>query len=169
MKKIFPLSALLFFFFIFFSCGSDKPDGLPVSIKATAEKSFIITAQAGDVTTKTITFSLDDFAALKDYKKYVESGLIQTSSYIEVKGVSEDVELVNVKLSMNRDPKNNFTLPNITKSEKYQGINELNFLDIIIKEIASRGTSTVKLEYKSNSSFSSPVTISLYLDSVFSF
>lgn len=169
MKKIFSLSAILFISFIFFRCGSDKPDDLPVSIKANAEKSFIITAQSGDVTSKTITFSLDDFAALKDYKKFVESGEIQTNSYIEVKGVSEDVELVNVKLSMNRDPKNNITLPNITKSEKFQGINELNFLDIIIKEIATRGTSTVKLEYKSNSSFSSPVTLSLYLDSVFSF
>ena len=169
MKKLYTLSTLLFFSFLFYSCGSDKPDDLPVSINATAEKSFTITAQAGDVTTKTITFTLDDFAKLKDYKKYVDSGVIQTSSFIEVKGVSGDVELVDVKLSMNRDPKNNFTLPDITKNEKYQGINELNFLDIIIKEVSSRGTSTVKLEYKSNTSFTSPVIVSLYLNSVFSF
>ena len=167
MKKFLILSSVLLLSLIFHSCSSDKPDNLPVSINATAEKTFTIIAAAGSVTSQNVTFTIDDFAALKDYKKYVESGLIQTSSYIEVKGITGDEELTNVKLSMNRDSKKNITLQDINSNKKYQELPQLTFLQFIIDEIATRDSSTIKLEYKANSNIKSPVTITIYLNSRF--
>ena len=169
MRKLITLASILSFSIIFYSCGSDKPDDLPVSLTANAEKSFNIIATAGSEASQTVTFTLDDFAAIKDYKKYVESGEIQTNSFIEVRGVTGAIELVNVKLSMNREPKKNFDLQNITQNGKFQGINELKFLENIINELSSRGTSTVKLEYKANTNITTPVELALYLNSHFSF
>ncbi len=167
MKKLFILSSVLLLSLIFYSCSSDKPDDLPVSINATAEKSFTIIAAAGSETSQIVTFTIDDFAALKDYKKYVESGLIQISSYIEVKGITGDEELTNVKLSMNRDSKKNITLQDVNSNKKYQELPQLTFLQFIIDEIATRDSSTIKLEYKANSNITSPVTITIYLNSRF--
>jgi|SRR5690554_2678447 len=169
MRKIFTLVSILTFSILFYSCGNDKPDDLPVSLTDNAEKSFNIIATAGSEASQTVTFTLDDFTAIKDYKKYVELGEIQTNSFIEVRGVSGEIELVNVKLSMNRNPEKNFTLPNITQNGKFQGINELKFLENIIDELSSRGTSTVKLEYKANTNITTPVEIALFLNSRFFF
>ena len=132
MKKFLILSSVLLLSLIFHSCSTDKPDDLPVSINATAEKTFTIIAAAGSVTSQNVTFTIDDFAALKDYKKYVESGLIQTSSYIEVKGITGEAELANVKLLMNRDSKKSIILQDINSNKKYQELPQLTFLQFII-------------------------------------
>lgn len=170
MKKLFTLCSILFISFLFVSCSSDKPDDLPISINATAQKSFTIIAAAGDETSKEVTFALSDFAALKDYMKYVESGSVETSSsYIEVKGNTENVELINVRLSMSRDSKKFIILEEVNSNKKYQGLSHLNFLQNIIDEMSSRDSSTVKLSYKANSNITLPVTITIYISSRFTF
>ena len=167
MKKLFILSSVLLLSSIFYSCSSDIPDDLPDNINANAEKSFTIIAAAGSETSQNVTFTIDDFDALKDYKKYIKSGVIQISSYIEVKGVAGDVELTNVKLSMSRDSKKYIDLQDINSNKKHQELPQLTFLQFIIDEIATRDSSTIKLEYKSNSNITSPVTITIYLNSRF--
>lgn len=171
MKKLYTLSVLLFLFFILFSCGDDKPNDLPVDINSTAGKSYTIIAAAGSTTSQDLTFTLEDFTALKDYLKYVESGAIQNSSYIEVKGVTEDAELTNVKLSLKSDSKKNIALPNINSNIKFDELPHLTFMQLIINELvnSNRKTSTVKLEYNANSDITSPLTITIYLNSRFSF
>ncbi len=102
--------------------------------------------------------------------KYVESGSVETSSsYIEVKGNTENVELTNVRLSMSRDSKKFIILEDVNSNKKYQGLSHLNFLQNIIDEVSSRDSSTVKLSYKANSNINSPVTITIYISSSFRF
>ena len=116
---------------------------MPVSVNATAEKLFTIIAVKGNTTSIDVTFTLDDFHALQEYKKYVESGVIQTSSYIEDKGVSEDVELSNVKLSMDYNKtKKIVALKNIS-NKKYQELQQLNFMQFIIDELVENKTCKV--------------------------
>ena len=170
MKKIFISSTVLLLSILFYSCGSDKPDNLPVTMTANANKSFSIIASAGSESSQTVTFTLDDFAAIEEFKRYVESGEIITSSYIEVTGITGEVELVGVKLSMERDPRKIYNFRNmITENEKFNTITELNFLQNIIDELSSRGSSTIRLEYKANTAITTPVLVELYLNSRFSF
>ena len=169
MKKIFTLSAILSLSILFYSCGDDKPDNLPVSLTANAEKSFRIIASAGSETSLETTFTLDDFDAIEEFKRYVESGQINTSSYIEVNGVSGGIELVNLKLSMTRDPSKVYNFRGPIQDEKFQTITELNFLQNIINELADRGSSTIKLDYKANTDVTAPVLVTLYLNSKFLF
>ena len=104
---------------------------MPASINATAEKSFTIIAAAGNETSQNVTFTIDDFDALKDYKKYIKSGVIQNSSYIEVKGIDGDVELTNVKLSMNRDSKKNISLQD-NSNKNIKSCHNLLFYNLLL-------------------------------------
>ena len=153
------------------NCGSDKPDDLPESESASATKSFTLIASAGADSRSETTFSLSDFAAISEYVKYVSNAIIQTTSYVEVRGItaSQTVELQNVTLSLKSDSKKKIVLPVIDSNEKFMELTQLTFLQEIMNEIYRKGSSTVMLTYTSTHYLTSPVTLAIKLDGKFTF
>jgi len=171
MKKLISLLTVLSLIIGFTACSSDKPDDLPASQNASASKSFTLIASAGAASRSEITFSLSDFAAISEYVKYVSNAIIQTSSYVEVSGItaSQAVELQNVTLSLKNDSKKKIVLPVINSNEKFMELTQLTFLQNIMDEIYRRGSSTVVLTYTSTHNLTSPVTLAIKLDGKFTF
>jgi hypothetical protein len=153
------------------ACGSDKPDDLPASQNASASKSFTLIASAGAASRSEITFSLSDFAAISEYVKYVSNAIIQTSSYVEVTGItsSQAVELKDVTLSLKSDSKKKIVLPVIDSNERFMELTQLTFLQEIMNEIYRRGSSKLVLTYTSTHNLTSPVTLAIKLDGKFTF
>ncbi|NMB05189.1 MAG: hypothetical protein GX976_02275 [Bacteroidales bacterium] len=171
MKKWISLLAVLTLMVGVTACGSDKPDDLPASENASATKSFTLIASAGAASRSEIAFSLSDFAAISEYVKYVSNVIIQTTSYVEVSGIttSQTVELQNVTLSLKSDSKKKIVLPVIDSNEKFMELTQLTFLQEIMNEIYRRGSSTVVLTYTSTHNLTSPVTLAIKLDGRFTF
>lgn len=172
MKRIFTLSAILSLSILFYSCGDDTPDNLPDRLTASAEKSVEIFGPAGGTTSIPITFTLNDFAGIQEFKNYVKSGRINTTtSFIEVTGVSEGFELVNVKLSMTRGANKVYSFTGILQNEKFQDTDQVNFSQNIIDELVTSksGSADIELEYKANTAITTPVVVKLHLNSTFSF
>ncbi len=171
MKKLISLFTVLGLIIGFTACSSDKPDDLPESQNASATKSFTLIASAGAATRSEITFSLSDFVAISEYAKYVSNAIIQTSSYVEVSGVTGmyAVELQNVTLSLKSDSKKKIVLPVINTNEKFMELTQLTFLQEIMNEIYRRGSSTVVLTYTSTHNLTTPVTLAIKLDGRFTF
>src|SRR5690554_5301904 len=159
MKKWISLSAVLTLMMGVTACGSDKPDDLPASENASASKSFTLIASAGAASRSEITFSLSDFAAISEYVKYVSNAIIQTSSYVEVTGItsSQAVELKDVTLSLKSDSKKKIVLPVIDSNERFMELTQLTFLQEIMNEIYRRGSSKLVLTYTSTHNLTSPV------------
>jgi hypothetical protein len=153
------------------ACGSDKPDDLPASQNASASKSFTLIASAGAASRSEISFSLSDFAAISEYVKYVSNAIIQTSSYVEVTGItsSQAVELKDVTLSLKSDSKKKIVLPVIDSNERFMELTQLTFLQEIMNEIYRRGSSKLVLTYTSTHNLTSPVTLAIKLDGKFTF
>ena len=171
MKKWISLLAVLTLMMGVTACGSDKPDDLPASQNASASKSFTLIASAGTASRSEITFSLSDFAAISEYVKYVSNAIIQTSSYVEVTGItsSQAVELKDVTLSLKSDSKKKIVLPVIDSNERFMELTQLTFLQEIMNEIYRRGSSKLVLTYTSTHNLTSPVTLAIKLDGKFTF
>ena len=140
MKKWISLLAVLTLMVGVTACGSDKPDDLPASENASATKSFTLIASAGAASRSEIAFSLSDFAAISEYVKYVSNVIIQTTSYVEVSGIttSQTVELQNVTLSLKSDSKKKIVLPVIDSNEKFMELTQLTFLQEIMNDLPER-------------------------------
>jgi hypothetical protein len=171
MNKLISLFTALSLIIGFTACSSDKPDDLPESQSASASKSFTLIASAGAASRSEIVFSLSDFAAISAYVKYVNNAIIQTSSYMEVTGITglQAVELQNVTLSLKSDSKKKIVLPVIKTNERYMELTQLTFLQEIMNEIYRRGSSTVVLTYTSTHNLTTPVTLVIKLDGRFTF
>ena len=171
MKKWISLLAVLTLMMGVTACSSDKPDDLPASQNASASKSFTLIASAGAASRSEITFSLSDFAAISEYVKYVSNAIIQTSSYVEVTGItsSQAVELKDVTLSLKSDSKKKIVLPVIDSNERFMELTQLTFLQEIMNEIYRRGSSKLVLTYTSTHNLTSPVTLAIKLDGKFTF
>ena len=171
MKKWISLLAVLTLMMGVTACGSDKPDDLPASQNASASKSFTLIASAGAASRSEISFSLSDFAAISEYVKYVSNAIIQTSSYVEVTGItsSQAVELKDVTLSLKSDSKKKIVLPVIDSNERFMELTQLTFLQEIMNEIYRRGSSKLVLTYTSTHNLTSPVTLAIKLDGKFTF
>lgn len=171
MKKWISLLAVLTLMMGVAACSSDKPDDLPASQNASASKSFTLIASAGAASRSEITFSLSDFAAISEYVKYVSNAIIQTSSYVEVTGItsSQAVELKDVTLSLKSDSKKKIVLPVIDSNERFMELTQLTFLQEIMNEIYRRGSSKLVLTYTSTHNLTSPVTLAIKLDGKFTF
>ena len=171
MKKWISLLAVLTLMMGVTACSSDKPDDLPASQNASASKSFTLIASAGAASRSEISFSLSDFAAISEYVKYVSNAIIQTSSYVEVTGItsSQAVELKDVTLSLKSDSKKKIVLPVIDSNERFMELTQLTFLQEIMNEIYRRGSSKLVLTYTSTHNLTSPVTLAIKLDGKFTF
>lgn len=170
MKKLVSILMVISLVLTVFSC-SKKPNDLPVSQEASATKSISIIAAEGNTTTTDVIFNLSDFAALSKYEKWVESGLVQTTSVMTVSGITEgqNVELTNIKLSLASNSKVNLTLPNVTDNVTFKELPQLNFLQQVINEVIKKGSSKVYLSYKTTNDITSPVKFSIKIDGKFSF
>ena len=155
------------------ACGDSRPDDLPVSKNATVSKSYEILASAGSSSELEVTFTINDFTAIKEYVKWIKKAEIQTNSFIEVSGITagQEVELKNVELWLKRDSKKRLSLSTISENGKIEEniLTQLNFLQSLMDEIVRRGESTVVLKYVSTHTMDSSVFLKLSLDSRFTF
>lgn len=169
MKKLYSLLMVLAMIVSFSACGDSKPDDLPVSIQASALKSLKLVASEGAETTLELTFNKSDFAALEKYEKWVNSGQVQTSTYIQFANVAEGVELSNVKLSLASNSKTVLELGTVSNNDTLDDLPNLNFLQNVVNEVSGRGSSTLRLTFKTNSTIVTPVDFTIKLDAKFSF
>lgn len=172
MKKLLSTLSILSILLVLNSCSDNRPDDLPVSRTATASKSFRLIAAAGNSAEGEVTFTLDDFAAIKEYAKWVKKGEAQASSFIQISGInaSQEVELKNVTLTLERGNKN-ISLDPITDNDKLEATNvtRLRFMQDILDDILRRGNSTVILKYESTYDVTNPIELTISLNSLFSF
>lgn len=153
MKKLLFIPALLSIAILFTACGESRPDDLPVTLNASAEKSFPpLIAPAGTSPTSTVTFRLEDFPGINEYKKWITKvEFIFTSSYIEVTGLTADnVELKDVSLSLGSDANKRLLIPgSITTNGKFDidSPERLNFMQAVMDEVKTKGSSNVVLQY----------------------
>lgn len=171
MKKLFYLLTIISIV-AFTSCDS-KPDDLPTSLNASATKSARIIAAAGSTTSAEIIFNKDDFEGLEKYSKWVKRGTIQTSSHLEVKNLPEtatnELKLSNVSLSLVSNSKTKVDLPDIAGDQTLSEVKYLNFLQNVIDEVVNKGTSKVRLNYKSSADITSSAEFVIKIDSRFEF
>lgn len=170
MKKLVSILMVISLVLTVSSC-SKKPNDLPVSQEASATKSINIIAAGGNTITTDLEFKLSDFAALSQYQKWVEGGLVQTTSVITVSGIAEgqDVELTNIKLSLASNSKVSLSLPNVTDNITFKELPQLNFLQQVINEAIKKGSSKVYVSYKTTNDITSPVNFAIKIDGKFSF
>lgn len=173
MKKLLSTFALLSIFILMGACSDNRPDDLPVSVDATASESFRIIIAAGNSADGKITFTLNDFSAISDYIKWVESGEAQASSFIQLSGITsaQEVELKDVTLSLERDSKKSLSLGTMTENDKLEASNvtRLRFMQDIMDDLLRRGTSTVILRYSSTHDITTPLKLDVTINSRFSF
>jgi hypothetical protein len=171
MKKLLSTLTVLSVALFFVACGSDKPDDLPASQNASATQSFTLIAAAGNQTNGEASISMSDFTAISEYVKFVNAALVQTSSYIQISGITsaQEVELTNVTLSLKSDSKKKITLPTITANTKFMELTHLTFLQQVMDEINSKGSSSLMLSYTSTYNLTTPVTMSIKMDTRFTF
>lgn len=168
MKKLYSLLTILTIVFALSSCGDSKPDDLPVSIDATATKSLKLVASAGSETTLEMNFNKSDFAALEKYSKWVKKGEIQTTTFMQFSNVPEGVELTDVKLALASNSKTSLNIGNVSGDLTLKELTQLNFLQHIINEVASKNSSTVRLTFKTANTITTPIDFSVKLDAKFS-
>lgn len=169
MKKLFYLLAIIPI--VAFTSCDNKPDDLPTSLSATAEKSANIVATKGDITSKEIVFELKDFEGLEKYSKWVKRGTVQTTSDLKIENlpISNEIKLSNVSLSLASNSKTKVDLPDITGGHTFDEVKYLNFMQNVLNEVVGKGTSKVRLNYKAETDITNPAKFSIKIDSRFEF
>lgn len=167
MKKLIYLFSIIAVTVAFGSCSKSDSDHLPKI--ANSRQTVQIRAYAGDQTQKELIFDLKDFAALEGLVKSVSSAEIQTNSYIEVTGVSGDVQLTDVTLTMASNSRNTLKIDDITGNMKLNGMSHLTFLNHIVDELGKRRSPKVYLSYKAAKDISTPISFTIYLEAKFEF
>lgn len=156
------------------ACGSDKPDDLPVSKESSASKSFTLLGVAGTNQAPTVKFNLSDFTSISKYVKYVNKANARATSYFEIKGLPTGVKLTNVSLSLASNTKKNnvsVSLPDIASNQKIiaDTADYLNFVQGVVNEIISKGSSDVILSYTPDTNLKSDTEFVIQLIANFSF
>lgn len=154
------------------ACGSDKPDDLPVSKESSASKSFSLIAAAGTNQSPDVTFNLSDFTSISKYVKYINNADVLPTSYFEIKGLPAGVKLTNVKLSLASNSKKNVSFLNEISSDQKVNENaarELTFLQSVMDEIKTKGSSKVILNYTPSGDLKSDTKFIIQLNTKFSF
>ncbi len=181
MKKLLFIPALLFIAILFISCGGDKkPGDLPVQVKAAAEKTFpALVATEGVAQSVEVEFRVEDFPGVVQYKKWIKNAdvpMSTTSTYIELKGISEEdqVELKNVTVSLASVPANQFSfrITTITNNEKFAAdrTDRVTFMQAVMNEVVSKGSSKVVLKYTPGTTMINPnVKMTIRIDAEFFF
>ena len=157
----------LMFLFVFafgvlvMSCKKDDPKvDLPGSIKDSQTYSYGIIASESATMTLKKTMKLSDFTALGMYQKYVYEGKVNTNSYINfVKGKAENVELTDVTLEVEGNPKikYNFDSDTITGNETFNSLEDLNFLQEVIDEMVRKKEIVLLLKITSTNAIATEV------------
>ncbi len=167
----------LMFLFVFavgvavLSCKKDDPKiDLPGPTTASQTYSYGFTSPAGATTTLERTMKLSDFTALGMYQKYVYEGNVNTNSYIDfVKGAAENVELENVTLEVKGNSSIKYNLGTITGTEKYNSLEDLNFLQKVITEMVKKKDIVLQLSYTSTNAIATEVKLNVKPDVTFKF
>ena len=151
MKKLLFIPIVWSITILFTACGESRPDDLPVTLNASAEHSYTLIAPANNPQSSTEIFRLDDFSGVSQYKKWIAKAEVISTSYIEITGITLDnVEMKDVSISLGSDANKRLLLPGpITVNEKFMvdSAERLSFMQAIMNEIISKGSSNVVLKY----------------------
>ncbi len=166
----------LMFLFVFafglsvLSCKKDDPKiDLPAPITTSQTYMYEFTGNANSATTLKKTMKLSDFTALGMYQKYVHQGKVNTNSYIDfVKGKAENVELKDVTLEVEGNSKIKYNLGTITGNEKYNSLEDLNFLQLVVNEMVGKKEIVLLLSYTSTTAFTTEVKLNVVTNVTFS-
>ena len=171
MKKLYSLLMILAMVATFSACSKEDTPDLPKSKDATVTKVQKMSGVVGTTANAPIEFTRSDFSNLKELEKWVKSGNLQSTSFIEMSEVAEGVKFSDVKLTIkDSNPAVELSLGEISGNKVYKGMKELNFLQKVIDEVAGRrGKSTLVLTYKIDSEVSSPAEMKFKLDAEFGF
>ncbi len=170
MKKI-NVFLIVFSVLLLSACGESKPDDLPVSVVASANKSASVIAAAGASYSIDIPFSLSDFAAVSKYAKWVKQGDLQTNSTVKITGIESggNVELKNVRLTLKSNPKRFVDLGTVTANRDFMGMDLLDFLKVVATELGRKKSPVVVLTCTSTNAITSPVIITINMEVEFKF
>lgn len=151
------------------SCKKDDPKiDLPGPIRDSQTYSFGISAPQGAIVTLEKTMHLADFTKLGTYQRYVYEGALQTASFFEfAKGSAENIELKKVTLSLKENGKVKYELGTITKDQKYDTLDDLNFLQQVINELVRRKSVTLQLSYETENAITTEVKFHVKADVTF--
>lgn len=150
------------------SCKKDDKIDLPPPITATQTYSYGITSPVGATITIERAMKLSDFTALGMYQKYVYEGKVNTNSYIDfVKGTAENVELKNVTLQVKGNTKIKYNLGTITGTEKYNSLEDLNFLQQVVDEMVGKKDIVLELSYTSTNAITTEVKLNVVTNVTF--
>ena len=174
MKKLHAFLTVLLLFIVLGACSDSRPDDLPVSRSASASKSFRLLATAGStIKPDAVSFRISDFTAISDYAKWIKTAEVQATSFIEITGIDEevDVELREVTLTSGRDARTRLSLGVISENNKIvaSNVTRLTFLQKIMDEIIRHGSTTVELTCTTTHDITSPITITVNLNTNFAF
>lgn len=171
MKKLYSLLMILAMVATFSACSKDDTPELPKQVASTAIKTQEMDAIKGSSSSSDIVFTRDDFNELNDFKKYVKSGKIQTTSIIDVSKIKDGAKFSNVKLTIKgSNPVQVLNLGEIDENTSYKGIDELNFLQKVIDEVAGKNSkSTLELSYKVEERGTASSEMKIKLDAIFKF
>lgn len=174
MKKLRALLTVLSILFVLGACSDSRPDDLPVSRSGSASGSFRLLATAGSsIKPDPVSLRINDFTAIEDYVKWVNKADVQATSFIEIKGIGAgaDVELREVTLTSGRDSRTSLSLGTLTANERIvaSNVTRLTFLQKIMDEIVRHGSTTVELTCTTTHDITTPITISVNLNTNFSF
>lgn len=174
MKKLLFIPALLSIAILFTACGESRPDDLPVTLNASAEKSYELVASANNPQNPSVTFNLNDFSGVSQYKKWISSTEVTSTSYIEITGIVETdaVEMKDVTISLASDANKSLSLGTVTANEKFMidSASRLNFMQAVMDEIVSKGSSNVVLKYTPATTMINPnAKLTIRMNTRFSF
>lgn len=166
----------LMFLFVFaiglavLSCKKDDPKiDLPPPITASQTYTYgIIVSEGGGISLKR-PMKLSDFTALGTYQKFVYQGKVNTNSYIDfVKGTVSNVEITNATLEVVGNPKIKYNLGTITGTEKFNSLDDLNFLQLVINEMVGKKEVELLLTGTSTNLIATEVKLNVVTDVTFS-
>lgn len=171
MKKLYSLLMILAMVATFSACSKEEKVALPKQVAATAAKMQEMDAIKGSSTSSEIVFTRDDFKELQEFKKYIKTGEIQSTSIIDVSKVKDGAKFSDVKLTIKgSNPAAVLDLGEIDENVTFKGINHLNFLQKVVDEVAGRsGKSTLVLSYKVDEKGKEPSEMKIKLDAIFKF
>lgn len=151
MEKLLLIFTLFSLVLLLSNCESNKPEDLPLTVNGSTSMSFTLISAVGVQQSPVASINLKDFSGISEYVKYVKTGSVLATSFIEVKGLTagQNVKLTNVSLEMASDRKKSLKLNDIESNTKIMAdtSDKLLFLQSIMDEILRRGSSSVVLKY----------------------
>ena len=168
MKKLFYLFSIIAISVAFAACSSDSaPSDMPSTLKDSATKTaqMVSAENASTISASDIVFTIDDYAQVAKFSKWIKKGSAHTDSRISFVGLpkEEGFELTNIVLELDKGSKNKprFTINKITEDKEITDASYFVFLSEVADEVAKKGRATIKVGAHSNKALNANIKIKL--------